>query len=254
MKKITILIIMAFSILESMAQPKVIAHRGYWKTENSAQNSLTSLRKAAEAGCYGSEFDVILTADDELVVNHDDKFKGVVIPEATAMVATAIVLSNGEHLPTIDQYFSEALKYPDLRLILEIKPLKTTEREMKAVELTVAKLREYRLLDRTDIISFSLDICKEAIRLLPDTKVYYLNGDLSPQELKNLNFAGADYNGLVLKFHEEWIKECHNLGLEVNVWTIDNKPDMRYFIEQGVDYITTNYPEKLMTTVLTSGQ
>ncbi len=34
--------------------------------------------------------------------------------------------------------------------------------------------------------------------MLPDTKVYYLNGDLSPQELKDLNFAGADYNGLSL--------------------------------------------------------
>ena len=44
------------------AQTQVIAHRGYWKAEGSAQNSLASLRKAAEAKVYGAEFDVQMTA------------------------------------------------------------------------------------------------------------------------------------------------------------------------------------------------
>ena len=42
---------------------KVIAHRGYWKTEGSAQNSIRSLERANEIKAYGSEFDVHLTAD-----------------------------------------------------------------------------------------------------------------------------------------------------------------------------------------------
>ncbi len=34
---------------------QVIAHRGYWDTHGSAQNSLASLEKADEIGAYGSE-------------------------------------------------------------------------------------------------------------------------------------------------------------------------------------------------------
>lgn len=41
------------------------------------------------------------------------------------------------------------------------------------------------------------------------------------------------------------MKQAHDLGLEVNVWTIDKSEDMRYFIDLGVDYITTDYPELL---------
>ena len=53
----------------SMAElPKVIAHRGYWKTPSSAQNSLRALELADSIGVYGSEFDVWLTKDDVLIV------------------------------------------------------------------------------------------------------------------------------------------------------------------------------------------
>ncbi|MCS2866352.1 hypothetical protein NXW13_23330 [Bacteroides thetaiotaomicron] len=47
------------------------AHRGLRNTPGSAQNSLAALVKADSSGCYGSEFDVWLTADDELMLNHD---------------------------------------------------------------------------------------------------------------------------------------------------------------------------------------
>lgn len=49
----------------------------------------------------------------------------------------------------------------------------------------------------------------------------------------------------VLRKHPEWVEQAHKLGLEVNVWTVDEEEDMRYFIDLGVDYITTNFPEQL---------
>ena len=62
----------------SMAElPKVIAHRGYWKTPSSAQNSLRALELADSIGVYGSEFDVWLTKDDVLIVNHDAVINGM---------------------------------------------------------------------------------------------------------------------------------------------------------------------------------
>lgn len=49
----------------------------------------------------------------------------------------------------------------------------------------------------------------------------------------------------VLRKHPEWVEQAKKLGLEVNVWTVDKEEDMRYFIDLGVDYITTDYPERL---------
>ena len=36
------------------------------------------------------------------------------------------------------------------------------------------------------------------------------------------------------------IFKAHDLGMDVNVWTVNNRSDMFKFIEKGVDYITTN--------------
>ena len=87
---------------------QVIAHRGFWKTNGSAQNSIAALVKADSIGCYGSEFDVWLTTDNQLVVNHDATFKGVTMQDATAKVCTAVQLDNGEQLPTLQQYLDKA--------------------------------------------------------------------------------------------------------------------------------------------------
>lgn len=78
------------------AQPKVIAHRGYWTAPGSAQNSLASFAKADSIGVYGSEMDVWLTGDDKLVVNHDQVYKGTDIDMARAGPGT----SRGSCCPT----------------------------------------------------------------------------------------------------------------------------------------------------------
>ena len=59
---------------------------------------------------------------------------------------------------------------------------------------------------------------------------------------KDLGAAGLDYHMGVIKKHPEWIKEAHDLGLKVNVWTVDKAEDMKWLIDQKVDFITTNEP------------
>ena len=229
------------------AQPKVIAHRGYWTAPESAQNSLASFTKADAVGVYGSEIDVWLTADNKLIVNHDRKYKGTDIDmeKSTAKEITAIVLPNGENIPTFDAYLKLAASKPDTRLILEMKSLSDYNREDLAAEKIVRELKKYKVLERTDIIAFSINACLAFKKLLPDTRIYYLNGDLPPKSIKKLGLAGIDYSMGVLRKHPQWVKEAHELGLEVNVWTVDSEEDMKYFIGLGVDYITTDYPERL---------
>ena len=246
-KKVIFSAALLFAGSAVIAQPKVIAHRGYWTAPESAQNSLASFTKADAIGAYGSEIDVWLTADNKLIVNHDRKYKGtdVDMEKSTAKEITAIVLPNGENIPTFDSYLKLVASKPDTRLILEMKSLSDYNREDLAAKMIVKELKKYNVLNRTDIIAFSINACLAFKKLLPDTKIYYLNGDLPPKSIKKLGLAGIDYSMGVLRKHPQWVKEAHDLGLEVNVWTVDSEEDMKYFIGLGVDYITTDYPERL---------
>ena len=229
------------------AQPKVISHRGYWTAPNSAQNSLASFTKADSVGVFGSEIDVWLTADDKLIVNHDRVYKGTDInmEKATLKEITSIVLPNGENIPTLDAYLRLVAAKPDTRLILEMKSLSDLKREDLAAEKIVKALRKYNLLDRTDIIAFSINACLAFKKLMPDGRIFYLNGDLAPRSIKKLGLTGIDYSMSVIRKNPKWVEQAHKEGLEVNVWTVDTEEDMRYFIDLGVDYITTDYPERL---------
>ena len=232
---------------EQEMKTRVIAHRGYWTCEGSAQNSIRSLERASEIGAYGSEFDVYLTADSVLVLFHDDKIGGRHVAEMTYAELSDTILENGEPVPTLDQFLERAKSLPDIRLVYELKVHPTPERDRLAAQASVAMVEAKGLADRTDYISFSLEACKELIRLAPDAKVFYLNGELAPEELKAMGFAGLDYHFSVLEKHPEWIDACHELGMEVNVWTVDEKPKMEELIGQGVDYLTTDYPEEALS-------
>ena len=54
-KKILLASALVLSTCGVMAQTQVIAHRGYWKTDGSAQNSIAALLKADSIGCYGKK-------------------------------------------------------------------------------------------------------------------------------------------------------------------------------------------------------
>lgn len=230
-----------------LAQPKIVAHRGHWDTPGSAENSIASFTKADAVGAFGSEIDVWLTADDQIVVNHDKVYKGtkVNMERSTLREITAVKLPNGESIPTLDAYLKLVASKPNTRLVLEMKSLSDYNREDLAAKKIVEALRQYDLLGRTDIIAFSLNACFAFKKLLPDGRIFYLNGDLSPKSIQKLGFTGIDYAIKVLRKHPEWVKQAHDLGLEVNVWTVDSDEDIQYFIDLGVDYITTNKPEQV---------
>ena len=197
------------------AQPKVISHRGYWTAPNSAQNSLASFTKADSVGVFGSEIDVWLTADDKLIVNHDRVYKGTDInmEKATLKEITSIVLPNGENIPTLDAYLRLVAAKPDTRLILEMKSLSDLKREDLAAEKIVKALRKYNLLDRTDIIAFSINACLAFKKLMPDGRIFYLNGDLAPRSIKKLGLTGIDYSMSVLRKNPKWVEQAHKEGL-----------------------------------------
>ena len=232
--------------LTAVAQPKIVAHRGYWRTDGSAQNSITSLQKAAAVGCYGSEFDVWLTADGVPVVFHDATIDGIRIEDTTFATLMNHRLQNGEFIPTLQQYLTEGSRIEGCQLILEIKPHRNEVRDKRIADVCVELVRTLGLEKKTEYISFSKVVCQRLHEITPDSKVAYLNGELAPAQIKEMGLTGIDYNEKVFVKHPEWLQEAKQLGVEVNVWTVDGEENLRHHVNlEGVDLITTNDPEIL---------
>ncbi|MDR0995923.1 MAG: glycerophosphodiester phosphodiesterase [Tannerella sp.] len=228
------------------AQTKIIAHRGYWKAPGAAQNSVASLYMAHELGAYGSEFDVNLTSDKRVVVNHDPTIDGYLIEQTPFALLRDLRLSNGEILPTLEQYLVHGKVCKGTQLILEIKAQATKQDEDCLTAKVVELVRAHQMEAQTEYISFSRNACSELRRLQPAASVSYLGGDLAPQAVKDSTWTGIDYNQTVFDKHPEWIKEAHRLGLTVNVWTVDKPDDMKRFIKEKADFLTTNHPAKAL--------
>lgn len=247
MKRVTLICTMLCCSLVAATQTAVVAHRGLWQAPASAQNSITALALADRAGCYGSEFDVWLTADSALVVNHDASFGGQDMETSTLAQLQQLTLANGERMPSLADYFTAATT-TSTRLILELKHLSSQERETAAVQRIVAMAAQFGLSNRMEYISFSLHACREFVRLAPaGTPVLYLNGDIAPAELHAMGITGIDYHHSVIKAHPEWVEQAHALGMKVNVWTVNDTATMQWLIALNVDLITTNAPTLLQS-------
>lgn len=249
------LLLMTFFIQTSLAQSsfiqnKVIAHRGAWKAKELPQNSIASLREAIRLGCEGSEFDVWMTADEVLVVNHDHDFQGLDIETSTYEQLLTKTLSNGEKIPTLKAYLTEVMTQKGTKLILEFKPSQLgIARSERVGELSVKTVQELGAQAWIDYITFSFEGGVKAIATDPKANVAYLNGDKSPKELKEAGFFGFDYHISLLRRMPQWIAEAKALGLTTNSWTINKEEDMNWLLELGVDFITTDEPEKLATLI-----
>lgn len=242
---LSLVALVGFSTMAAQNCPEVIAHRGYWKSAGSAQNSISSLQAAAEIGAYGSEFDVVVSSDGVPVVNHDRHIGGLDIEATPYRELKDIKLSNGEKLPTLKHYIRCGLKHKGTKLILELKPHSSPQADVAAAGIVVDMVKKLGARDMVEYITFSLTAGREIIRLDPDAEVAYLNGDIAPTELKKMGFSGLDYHIDVLRKHENWFEEARQNDITVNVWTVNAEEQMRYFISKGVDFITTDEPERL---------
>lgn len=224
------------------SQPQIIAHRGYWNTEGSAQNSRSSVQNAIRLGCYGAEVDIYLTTDNQLVLFHDTAIQGVRLDESTYKELLKHSLPNGETLPLLDEILPLIVASESTKLIIEIKPHNRPDKEKSAVEKTLELVDKAGAGNLVEYISFSTYICESLIQSNPKAKVAFLGGSLSPDQLKEKGYAGLDYNMSVLRKNPEWIARAKELGLTTNVWTVNKPKDFQYFMSAGVDFITTDNP------------
>lgn len=244
--------IVEFFVTDSprIVMPNIIAHRGQHQdgVENSTENSIAALTNAQKLGIYGAEFDVWITTDNMLVVNHNKTVSGseLVIEQSTYAQIKDLTLANGEKLPTFDTYLEQGAMKPKMKLICEIKSHSSPENNKRAVKAVVDAVKNKSMEANVDYIAFDYDICKQLKEAMPAASVQYLGGDKTPAEVAADKLSGIDYQySTVLSKKPEWVAEAHERGLKVNTWTINSTTDMMACIALGVDYITTDNPATL---------
>jgi glycerophosphoryl diester phosphodiesterase len=247
MKRISILFLsLCFSTM-SISQTNVIAHRGAWKNKGLPENSIASLNHAIDLGCYGSEFDVHLSADSIPFILHDHSIQGTHIEKTSSHDLAKIKLSNGESLPTLEAYLNAGKNQTKTKLILEIKSSSISKaRSLELTRACVAMVNKVGVGSITEYIAFDFDVCKKVKELDPKALVSYLNGDKSPEELAAAGLNGFDYHFSILKKNEDWLTEAQKRNLTTNAWTVNDENMMRWLIDKKINYITTNEPEKLL--------
>lgn len=238
--------LLVFSTVVMKAQTQIIAHRGYWQTQPpTTENSLKALENAQNLKIYGAEFDVRMSKDGILVINHDEHHGKMEISETNFKDLEKLRLSNGEDFPTLKSYLKKGKKDPSLKLIIELKPIKSQEKENELVQKTIQMVKDMKLESQSEFISFSLNICKEIKKTEPKFKVQYLNGELSPRQIKDEGLDGLDYHFSVFAKNPTWIAEAKALGLITNSWTVNDIKIYEQLKSQGIDFITTNIPDQL---------
>ena len=253
MKKIFLAALAAVAVLTASAQykaPQIIANGGFHKHASSGvKNTMSALKAAQKGKFYGSECDVNLTKDGEVLVvqsgwhpNRKAKPKADV-QRSTAEKMLDIPYTNGEYICTLEQYLKRAAKKPATKLILDLKNQATPQRETELVESVLNIVARAGMQNNVEYLADHPWTCFELAKKAPEgTRISYLAGNYNPAYTKAMGCTGIDYHIGKLKKRKGWIKQAHKLGLTVNVWTVDKESDIRWCIQNGVDFITTNDP------------
>lgn len=232
----------------NFAANNVVAHRGAFKKNGFPENSIASLKEAIRLGCTGSEFDVRMTADDSLVINHDPHHNGLDIEKTDFATLRHFPLANGEPIPTLRSYLLAGMEHnKKTRLVLEIKPSGVSKERAKVIVNKIWQLvNELKAAPWIVYISFDYDMLKELRRLDPAANLQFLDGTIAPAQLKADAMSGADYHFSVFKKNPQWIKEAKENHIILNAWTVNDTETMQWLIKEGFDFITTNEPEQLL--------
>ena len=224
----------------------IVAHRGFWNCEAAGymENTIASLKAAQDNGLWGSEFDIHITSDDVVIVNHNDNIQGVKIADNPLSVFKAMTHKNGEHPSTLDEYLTQGEKCATTMLVIELKPQKSEEREDLLWQKTVEALKAHKLYDphRVLFISFSHHLCLKVATEAPQFINQYLEGDFAPEVLASEGINGIDYEQKVLIENPDYVQAAHDKGMTVNAWTVNRDHNMRSLIYLGIDALTTNEP------------
>jgi glycerophosphoryl diester phosphodiesterase len=248
--------------------PVNLAHRG--ASAHAPENTLEAFRMAVEAGAGGLELDLRVTRDGEVVVIHDATVdrttdgSGVVadmtLEELRRLDAgyrfspdggrTFLYRGREVRIPTLAEVYEE---FPDARVNADIKDSRPGAEEAVlrvirragAEGLTLIASTDHAVVRRFRRVSGG-EVPTAASRR--EIAVFYASSRLRLEAL-----ARPDYDALQVPVEHRgiqlvtprFLEAAHSRGVRVDVWTINDAPEMHRLLDLGVDAVMTDYPEVL---------
>lgn len=237
-------------------KPTIIAHRGNNFTY--PENTLVGLRSAFEQGCMAVEFDIQMTADETLIVLHDDNTLRTSGIEKSVFSSTYQALQSisvhepkrlGEqHKPTPISTLKDVVKllkgFPDAHAYIEVKEesLEKWSRQ-KVLDQMLPIVEDYSA--QCTIISFDLpvlNLIREQSNLAIGWVLYhYDEASLIAAKQSKPDFLVVDQ--AALKFDEApWQGNWKWM-----VYGVESADIAFKHYANNVEYVETDYLDKLLT-------
>ena len=245
-------------------RPVAFAHRG--GAAHAPENSWTAFEHAIKLGYAYLETDARATSDRQLVAFHDRTLDRVT--DATGPIGAlpyhevaALRTSGIEPIPLIEDLLGA---WPDVRLNIDLK-------DAAGISLLPEVLRRTAAWDRVCVTSFSGRRLRMARGLL-DRPVcmatspaaiagVWCNVVSSAHWPQIRLFAGSLSRACVRCAQvpgqlatAAFVRRAHALGLDVHVWTINDRAEMIRFLDLGADGIMTDDTEMLRDVLIERGQ
>ncbi|MHB1907123.1 MAG: glycerophosphodiester phosphodiesterase [Acidimicrobiales bacterium] len=217
----------------------VVAHRG--AHQRVRENTRRAFEAALALGVDGIEFDVRPTSDGALVIHHDPLVEGRPLSLTPAGELPDWVPSLGEVL----ELTRGVVAHVELKNAREAGEVVYDETGA-LVRATLAELEGARLERRPVVSCFDLATCARVRARGADVAVAWLveggplEGALTEAhvlELDGLNPHFTDVDGPAVAL-------AHELGLALNVWTVNAEADLVALVALGVDGVITDEPAR----------
>jgi len=251
-------------------RPVAFAHRG--GAAHAPENTWAAFEHAIKLGYAYLETDARATSDGKLMAFHDRNLERVTEAEGPVNLKSyreiaALRVAGSEPIPLIEDLLGA---WPDARFNIDLK-------DEAGIPLLPGVLRRTGAWDRVCITSFSGSRLRSARKLLDHPVCMTtspgaiaavrcsvgtgLVGTGRAQEpptrllARRLAEAGArcaQVPGRVAT--RSFIRRAHALGLDVHVWTINDRAAMTRFLDAGADGIMTDDIETLRAVLIERGQ
>lgn len=236
--------------------PPVIAHRG--ASSDAPENTLAAFVKAKAIGAKWVEFDVMLTADHQAVVIHDETLdrttngKGRVcdytLAEIQALDAGSWFSAAFAHekIPSFKEAI-DCLFQLGLSANVEIKAQPGMELDTAKIVMDLIAKNWRKEMTPPLVSSFSVEIL-QAVRSISSTcQIGFLKHQwLEDWEkiCRDLQCVSMDVNFEVL--HQESVQLVKSRGLQLLSYTVDDPLVAAKLFGWGVDAVFTNYPGRIL--------
>lgn len=224
----------------------IIGHRGASGYE--PENTLRSFKRAVDMGAGMIELDVYVCKTGELVVMHDDEVDRMTnghghVVDMTFDQLRNLVVEGKEKIPTLQ----EVIDVVDRRIPINIE-LKGSGTVVSVAQLVQQYIAKGWNPDRFIVSSFDHEQVQQFKRLCPTIKtgVLFLWAKM-PESIVSIaqeyhaNFIGLDAKAVT----GDLVKTIHDAGLQVYVWTVNDKQTADKMRTYKVDGIFSNYPDRV---------